>query len=377
MGNNKETIQKIRRESEQILDKIENDSFKVEYPIKDLRFTGKEMTIKGTPLSKSASNKICNMLRIKSSFGKYYDKMSETEWNKISEKLKDLNGDTTIIAQYKEGGSVISNIFSKNTKKKHDDGQGLRSYFDTICTSLDKSDIGYEFSGLDFDERSHTFDLSMLNRDAKIDIFGDGGDIWNGGNSFTFTPISFSTKPFFERLICTNGMRSRKHGFGTNVSQAKYNVNSISNAINKAITEGTANLNDIITASGQHLANNNVSLGEFYNFRNHFLRDEDNPNFLKIATNYFNDSPIYKAYGMNLAEKSRKWKSTANTGINAYDFFNLLTWIASHQKQTGITDEEARVLQIKASEFFFKENLDLEDIATPVTVNYPRIHEMA
>ena len=144
MGNNKETINQIRNESEAILSKIENDSFKVEYPIQDLRFTGKEMTIKGTPLSKAAANKVCNMLRIKSSFGKYYDKMSETEWNKISEKLKDLNGDTTIIAQYKDGGNIISNVFSKNLKKKHDDGQSLRSYFDTICQNLDDSKIGYE-----------------------------------------------------------------------------------------------------------------------------------------------------------------------------------------------------------------------------------------
>jgi len=374
---NKHTINKIKDESEKILTRIENDSYKREFPLKELRFTGDKMSLEGTELSKQASSKVCNMLRVKSSFGKYYDKMSESEWNQIAEKLKDLTGDKTIIAQYKEGGSIISNIFDKNNKKKSADNQTARSYFDMICGNLGESKIGYEFNELSFNEKDQTFDLSILNRDSKIDVLNNGQDIWNGGNSFTFNPVSFSTTPFFERLICTNGMRSRQHGFGANIQQTRFNIDKISKILQESIQEGTEKLNDIIASSCQHLSSNNVSLGEFYAFRNHFLNDEDNPNFLKIAGKYFNDGPIYKAYGMNLAEKSKKWKSTANTGINAYDFFNLITWIASHPNHTGISNEEARVLQIKASEFFFKNQLDLEDIATPVTVDYPRIHEMA
>jgi len=375
---NKDTIIKINEAAENILTKIENDSFKEEFSIKDLKFTGDSMSLNGTDLSGHAAKKVCNLLKIKSDFGKYSKSMTETEWNQIASKLKELQGDKTIIAQFKnEGKHVISNIFTKNPKKKHDDGHGLRSYFDMITGSLGDSSIAYDFNGLDFSEKTQTFDLSLLDRNVKIDTLNNGQDIWNGGTSFTFNPVAFKSSPFFERLICTNGMRSTKHGFGANIQQSKYNINKIASTIGDAIKNGTANLNEMISASAQHLLTNNISLREFYQFRNIFLANEDNPSYLKLATKFFDDSPIYKAYGMNLAEKSNKWKSTANTGINAYDFFNLITWIASHQKQTGITDEESRSLQIKASELFFKDNLDLEDIATPVTIDYPRIHEMA
>lgn len=377
MENNKSTIDEIRNVSEAYLSKIENESFKEEFSIKSLKITGKSMFLNGVELTKNAQSKIFGILRVKPSFGKYSDTMSETEWASISDKLKDLQGDKRLIAQYKnEGMTSISNIFTKNPKKKHDDGQSLRSYFDNICDNLGNAPVSYDLEGIEFSEKTHMFDVSLLDRDTKIDIFGNAKDIWNGGHTFTFTPVSFNTRPYFSRLICTNGMRSRKHGFGANIQQASYNVEKISKIIQESIIDGTSKLHDLISASGQHLAQNNVSLSEFYAFRNMFLKDEDNGAALKIVSKYFDDSPIYKAYGMNLAEKSKKWKSTANTGINAYDFFNLLTWLGSHQSETGLTAEDSRVLQTKASEFFFKDNLDLEDIATPVTVNYPRLQAM-
>lgn len=374
---NKNTIDEIRNTSEAYLSKIENESFKEEFSVGNLKITGKSMFLNGTELTKNAQSKIFGILRVKPSFGKYSDTMSEQEWTTISEKLKDLQGDKTLIAQYtNEGQTSISNIFTKNPKKKFDDGQSLRSYFDTICDNLGNAPVSYDLEGMEFSEKTHMFDVSLLDRDTKIDVFGDAKDLWNGGQTFTFTPVAFNTRPYFSRLICTNGMRSRQHGFAANIQQSSYNIDKISKIIQESIVDGTTKLHDLISASGQHLANNNVSLSEFYAFRNLFLKDENNPAALKIVSQYFNDSPIYKAYGMNLAEKSKKWKSTANTGINAYDFFNLLTWLGSHQSKTGLSADESRVLQTKASEFFFKDNLDLEDIATPVTVNYPRLQAM-
>jgi len=91
---------------------------------------------------------------------------------------------------------------------------------------------------------------------------------------------------------------------------------------------------------------------------------------------FFNETPFYKAYGVNLEEKSKKWKSTANTGINAYDFFNMLTWIASHPEEVKMDKTDRINLQIQSSNLLFKNQLDLEDVATNVVVEYPRLVSM-
>jgi hypothetical protein len=88
---------------------------------------------------------------------------------------------------------------------------------------------------------------------------------------------------------------------------------------------------------------------------------------------FFNEKPFFQAYGVNLDEKSKKWKSTADSGINAYDFFNMLTWIASHPGEVKMDRSDRIDLQIQASNLLFKPQYDLEDIATGVTVNYPRL----
>lgn len=374
---NKQTIEKIRETSEAYLSKVENEDFRQEHSLKDIQFQGDSMMLGGVELNKTAQNKIFNFLRVKSNFSKYSGDMTEADWNSVSSKIKAIQGDKRIVAQYKnEEGTKISNIFPKNTKKKHTDHNSLRSYFDTICDELGQTTINYGFDGMTFQEKSHTFDVTLTDKDTKIDVFNDKGDIWNGGHAFTFTPVSFYARPFFERLVCANGMRAKKFGFDSNIQQTKFNVDKISKTIRKAISEGSNNLHDMVAGSCQHLRNNEVSLAEFYSFRSIFSKDIENKAFRDITDNFFDDSPIYQAYGMNIAEKSNKWKATAKSGINAYDFFNLLTWIASHPSETGLDVEEARVLQLKASNFFFKENFDLEDIAKPINIAYPILQQM-
>ena len=79
---------------------------------------------------------------------------------------------------------------------------------------------------------------------------------------------------------------------------------------------------------------------------------------------------------MNIQEKSRKWKSTANSGINAYQFFNMLTYIASHPDKIIMDRSDRTDLQIAASNLLFKKQLDLEDVAQSAQVIYPVLPEM-
>ena len=126
----------------------------------------------------------------------------------------------------------------------------------------------------------------------------------------------------------------------------------------------------------KHIQTNNISIQEFIEYRNFFKNRNQDDIYDGVISKFFNMNPFYKAYGLNVEEKSRKWRATADSGINAYDFFNMLTWIASHPDKVSVDVEDRLDLQISASNLLFKPSLDLEDIATNVNIEYPRLAAM-
>jgi hypothetical protein len=374
--NNQETILEIRNQSEKILNRVENEKLQQDFRIGEIAISNEKILLHGKELEGRAKAKILSTLKVKKNFSDYAKAMQTQDWLDVSNKIKSSQSETVLIAQYDDAGKIV-NIHNKNLNKKRPDDLRLRSYVDMVCESLAETENTYSLNELKFIPETHRFDISLLNPTVDIDIFGNNKDVWHAGNSFTFNELGFKTMPFFERLVCSNGMRSRDYGFGANVHQSRFNIAKIADEIRKAINSDVKVHMEMITLASRHLSLNNASIAEFEKFRSFFLqRSDDNPSYLKIVEKYFNDQPMYKAYGTNIAEKSQKWKSTANSGINAYDLFNLQTWIASHETESGITPSDAIDLQIAASNFFFKNSLDLEDIATPTNFEYPRLSVM-
>lgn len=374
--NNLETIQEIREKTETILNKVENETLQEDFKLGDISITDEKIYLNSKELEGKAKRKILNILKVKKNFSDYAKSMSETDWRSVSHKLKSTQGDTPLIAQFDDNGK-ITNILSKNVNKKKPDNLRLRSYIDMTCEALAETENQYRLDDLIFMPENHRFDVTLLNPSIDIDIFKNGNDIWHGGQSLTFNEVGFRTNPFFERLVCSNGMRAKDYGFVASVHQSKFNIAKIADEIRKAINIDGQYYMDMIISASNHLSKNQTSIAEFESFKQFFVkRMEENPSYYKIIDKFFNDKPFYKSYGINIAEKSRKWKSTANSGVNAYDFFNMLTWIASHEKESGILSKDAIDLQLATSNYLFKKEMDLEDIASHVNVEYPRIIEM-
>lgn len=378
--NNQQTIQEIQEKFDAAIKPIEDYAVRKEIAFKDIDIFEGNLYYHDYPMSAKAQNKILSELQVKKGFVNYANKMEESDWKSISSKLKNVQGDRTIFAHFEKdsrGNEFIENVFSKNPKKKKADPQDYDFFIESITDALGESDISYDLGSFNFNPLNRTFDLSLLDRKSSIDIFKNGKDIWDGGHSFRFNPTSFQTSPFFERLICTNGMRSRQNMFDSRINQSRFNVEKISKLIKTSIVNGSSSLNESIMLKARHLADNNISINEFNKFRKLFITsDEDKiTQYDKIREKFFNEKPFYQAYQINIAEKSNKWKTTADTGINAYQFFNMITWLGSHKDEVGIDDKMANSLQLRSSDLFFKDKLDLEDIAKPVgKIEYPTEH---
>ena len=372
--NNQSTIEQIRQETSGILEKL-GDRQISEFKMKDLDINN-GVYLRGMPVKGKALNEIMYVLKVRNNFTDMSQKLSESDWSFVASKLKTAEADTKMygrIVKDDQGNPEVVHAFKHNDKKKQNDDAAFRQYFSWLEESLGNSEIDFSVKSINFNAKTETFDLVLLNDRDRVDVFGTNLDLWKMGERFTFSGLQFNYAPFFERLVCSNGNTATEYGFGARISQAKFNNRRIQSVIEKSLVHGSETLPEQLMQSVQHLKSTNISMGEFYQYRNFFERRNSDEKYNGLIERYFNDQPFYKSYGLNIADKSRKWKSTANTGINAYSFFNQLTWIASHPEEVRMDRDDRMQLQIEASHLLFKKELDLEDIASSVHVDYPHL----
>ena len=373
--NNLKTIEQIREQAAPALESLSNRTH-MHFKVGDINFDGGLVNLNGIPVEGKPLTAVMGAFKAKKEFTAFSQKMSPEDWDSVSQKLKASEGETKMIARVirdDEGKEVISAIFSENEKKKFSDSDvNYENYLNWITESLGNSESNFSLNDFRFDKKKSNFIITLLG-DSEFDAFNSGGtDLWKSGQRFTFNSVAFDASPFFERLVCSNGNTAKQYGFNTYISQAKFNTEKIRKVITKSIEENDESVQRILADSVQHIKQYNVSLAEFYQYRDFFSNKNHEGMYDGIVDKYFNDRPFYKAYGENIEKRSRKWKSTANTGINAYDFFNQVTYLASHPDIIRIKPDDQLNLQIQASNLLFKKELDLEDIASATKVDYPK-----
>lgn len=369
---NSEVIDRVHEFREDVLDKIKSQDV-VSFKINDIEFDDNLM-INDTPISDKALKKVFTALRVHNDFFSTYQKALDNEsWEDVKYNLKTVKKDTEFFGKKIldiNGKSVISDLYKKNEIITN---LNIYNTFDDrfrmIEDALGQSDIPYSIKELSFLPDDENVIIRLLNDNAKIDVFNNDIDIWKKGLSIDWTTFDFDSSLFFERLICSNGMSTKRYGFNTNIQKKSFDPEKIEKTIYKMLITSDDKYDEIIKTYCSHLKSNNISVGEFKSYKDFFIERNKEKQYEHILNSkVFDETDIFKAYG-DINDKSGKWLSTANSGRNAYDFFNNLTALASHPSHFGIAKEDALVLQKDSSVLFFKENLDLEDIAPSVNFN--------
>lgn len=371
--NNKAVIEQINNFVSSI--EKENPSRRdiVEFNLQDVEIKD-AFLLNNMKFSVKATDEILSLLNAKPSFKKFQDLMEPQDWLSVSQRLKTAVGDVNLygsLVQGKDGLHFIKDIFFKNVKKKKpDDLTNSRAIIESINEKLSTSDIDWSLTDIDFDKETSNFTISLLNENRPFEVMT--GDSWKQGQTMVFNSTSFKQEPFFERLVCGNGMRRPQYGWSSNIAKASYTNDKILNIIDNALSKDNEELAQLITQFSQHMKSTNISLREFYYYRKIF----EKKGYEAILDKYFIEAPFYKAWGDNVAEKSDTWKSTADSGINAYDFINLNTWLASHTDKSDMSKEDANDLKVQITYLFTAPRLDLENIAPSAQVSFPRFAEM-
>ena len=331
-----------------------------------IEIENEKLTLNGEALSKDATKKVLSHLRVKNNFLDTHKSLSPTDWNLVKEKLKAASGEQVAYARKitKAGSPLVDDIFMKAPKISS--GIELDAVFNELIQSVTSTAKDLSIKRTAFLEDKDEVCVTLLEHGNEIDMFANGTDLWKTGKQVVWNGVKFSVTPFFERLVCSNGNTAAQYGFRANISNNKFNMNKIQNVLTREITMESDSMSHYLVEAGNHLKHLNVSVAEFIQYK-HLFNEEDHKDILE---KYFNENMLNRAYGCIVSEMPQKWQQTADTGINGYDFFNNLTYIASHPTEIKMDTREALDLQVKASNLLFKEKLDLELIAPKIKVNW-------
>jgi len=339
------------------------------FELKDVQIDS-SMSIANKMFSEDAMKRILDVLNVKPAFKDFQKSMSEKDWEMVADRIKKAKGETFLYGDISNDGKV-NNIFIQNPNKKAaDDMTNSLAVIDMIEHELADSDCDYSLANFTYTPEKYLFDIEFRNDSHPLDLLGN--DPWKSGNKFIFNSLNFKYMPFFERLVCTNGMHRNQFGFHSDISKKSFTNSRLEKTIAGALHQVNDSHYLLLEEYAQRLRNTNISLDEFYGVKRWFNRGDRKVEYEALQNKYFDETPFYNSYGLPVSEQPKTWLRTADSGINAYDFVNLLTWVASHPKDSGLNTEDATDIKIMAGNIFFKENFDLMQLAPKKSVAYPK-----
>jgi hypothetical protein len=359
-----ETVEKLEKFREEVMEQITSrEESEVNFQVGDLIVENGKLKFLEHELSKDSTKKILSHLRVKNNFLDLQKKMSEEDWATVEEKLKLVSASQQVYARRAKDNGIIDLHIAN--KKAPNGGIQIPEIFSMLRENLlNSSADDYRVTDMYFHDEKDQVSITLLNDNREVDIFTTGEDMWKTGKRITWSGVDFGIFPFFERLVCTNGNVSKQYGFESSIAKSKYNFTRIQSILEREIMHASDAAVPLLLDATRHLKKSNISVKEYLQFRN-FFDEEAHDGILK---KYFDISFLNSAYRCDIEGMHAIWKSTADTGKNAYDFFNDLTYIASHPKEINLEEDKRRKLQIVASDLLFKETLDLELVAPKVTL---------
>jgi hypothetical protein len=312
--------------------------------LSNVRKSGQKFFYGQTPVADTALKDLLNIFSIKEKLVEEI-KDDKDQWEPLQVCLSNIKKERAAITAVRNGvdgdGSIVR-FFDVALEEERplelDKGLSLmHSYLS------DKED-NIKIQGLYFNPQTLQIETQIRHLENKIDTFGDGQDLWDSGFGFNYGEGKTQILPYFLRLICTNGMTATHMVNQRYFQSRELKQNSFTKLINKVLDE---DLTGTVRANCGRLKSTNASLREFYNARNILMGRS-----AELAKTYFDDGEIKEAYREEkLRYKNKRWLASANSNVNAYDFFNRLTHCTSHASLDDITRLQ---LNHGASEIFFK-----------------------
>jgi hypothetical protein len=308
--------------------------------LSEVQKTGRQFSCGNATVTDTALKDLLNLLSIKNGLVDEI-KSDEDQWKPLQTCLADIKNDRTVTAIRKEDQIVRFLDTPLEEEKPLDLGRGINLLGEYIQRHDDST---AKLHDMRFNPLTLQVEAQIRFLDKKIDVFQNQQDIWDTGFTLNYGERHTSVAAFFLRLICSNGMTTQEEIAQRYFNNQEFKPQAFHRLIEKTIN---AEFTGVIRTGSERLQNNRTSLREFFSARNILAKESSD-----LAKNYFDDQEIVEAYKNDkLRYQNKRWLASANSNINAYDFFNRLTHAISHNT---LLPQTRMALNNQASEMLFK-----------------------
>jgi hypothetical protein len=310
--------------------------------LSDLHKTNRQFFWGDASLNQTSLKDLLNLLSIKNSLVEEINS-DENQWKPLQKCLTDIKQDrtVTVVQVEQDGTKEVARVLDTDIS---DTNFNLDRGIDLISNYLENQTQEFDIRKVNFNTHSLQLEVQLHIKDDLFDVFGDNNDLWGTGISISYGETKLNVSPYFWRKICSNGITVNHMAFQRYYENRIFKQNSFNRLISNTLNK---DLKALAKQNCKRLLSNNTSLREYYGARN--ILSTVSP---ELAQHYFNDEHIKEAYkSEKIYTKNSRWLSTANSNINAYDFFNKITHCVTHQ---NLQDKTRIELNQSASEIFFK-----------------------
>lgn len=368
MTNTAETLQTLQKFKTELEEKTGNEW--ITFNVDDIDIQKDAMYLKELPFSPKGTKKVLSHLRVKNNFLALSETMTSTDWSNVKAALKNATGEQVVYGRKIANGTehLLDDIYMVAPKASQ--ALTVSSIFDEIIDSIVSTGKDISLKSVFYLEDKDEVVVTLIENDQVLDLFKDGTEKWKIGKRIVWNSVTFNIFAYYERVECGSGVTVPKHGFRCNISNNKFNRDKITQALEKEITLESQDLDFYLLDNSANLNGYNISVREYAKYKNLF-NENLHPEILR---KWFDESEINKAYKCMATDMPEIWKITADSGINAFDFFKQLIYIASHpedatpegKEDVKLTLREKYDLELKAYELLFKRDLDMEMIAPKI-----------
>lgn len=308
--------------------------------LSEVQKTGSRFSCGNSQVSDTAMKDLFNIFSIKRGLVDEI-KSDEQQWTPLQNCLADIKNDRTVTA-VRAGDNIVRFLDQPiDEEKALDVSRGLsllRAYVE------EQPEESIKLHGLSFNALTLQIEAQIRFTDRKIDVFQNQQDIWDTGFTMLYGERHTAISSFLLRLICTNGMTTTEEVAQRYFNNQEFKPQAFHRLIDKTVKQ---DMTGVIVKGSERLLNTKASLREFYSARS-ILNAESSD----LARNYFDDQEIVEAYkDEKLRYKNKRWLASANSNVNAYEFFNRLTHAVSHN---NLLPQTRMALNHQASEMMFK-----------------------
>lgn len=326
-----------------VVSKRISDLSVVELDPRSINKVGKTLSHNGVPIGEQAFTDICNAFALQYSIigGKQasdeWDHKNPNAWRDLSRALSQFRGKQGLpaVLDSTSGSPAIVRILGR---RKPEPGllDFLRAGIDSTSRFIaDSGHFNLTECRVDLDR----MELTSVLIDTQSAVSALAGDDYRVGSVFQFGLASTLMRPSLLRLVCSNGLSVMSPVGLRRVSNKT--PDSFVNSVRRVDPFG--DVQRFLRSGVSRMRRHNASVYECLRVAAETLDHKKS-----VCVDIAGITDAYRTCGLEgeLGSRPQSWQRQANSGVNAYDLFNIATSNASH---TPLADEPRNKLNLLAS----------------------------